>query len=331
MPSRYIKFDQITTATAPTVSIPNTMAEATKMFLDDRERKGLSLETRRSYRFCLATFPQDAWPLTPDHLQAWQLTCEAHGHKPVTIRTRLVTFRTFWNWLRKRNAVPVPGSNPVVQAEDPSAWIDSIKVPKTAPRIPTPNEVWAILKACDKYPHEPSGKRLRAMIRVLIDTALRIAELTALKWQDVDWEQGQIIVWHGKGDKPRIVPFNHGTLRILRKWFDDSTHTLPGDYVFPSETGARLFNGNVFHQLHRLCHLAGIGWGISAHKLRHYAATEMLRHEMPLEQLRMLLGHTSMRVTERYLHLAGVDVKKAHRRASPGDWLDRMIDRGELR
>jgi site-specific recombinase XerD len=317
MPSKYIRFENNGTSkpvAAPEITKPTTMAAAVKMYLDRRERKGLSKATVTSYKFSLATFPSDAWPLTPDHLQAWQLNVEAAHHRPATIQARLVAFRTFWKWLRKRGAVDV---------DDPSGWIEGIKVSKTAPRIPTPDEIRAILKACDKYPHELSGKRLRAMIRVLIDTALRISELVDLKWQDVDWEQSQITVWHGKGDKFRIVPFSHGTERILRKWFDESKNTLPGDYVFPFETGARLYIANVFLQLRRVCLIAGLNWGISPHKLRHYAATEMLRHGMGLEELRLLLGHTSLRVTERYLHLAGVDVKKAHRRASPGDWLDR--------
>jgi integrase len=324
MPSKYIRFENLsTTGSAPTLTVPTTMPEAVKMFLVDRERRGLSHHTITNYRFDLAAFPQDAWLPTPDDLQTWLLTCEAHGHKPTTISTRLVVFRTFWKWLRKRNAVPVKDeTGRLSQAEDPSAWIE-FKVPKTAPRIPTPDEVRAILKACVKFPDPLSGKRLQAIIRVLIDTALRISELTALRWQDINWEQGHLTVWHGKGDKFRLVPFSDGTVRVLRKWFDNSPHTLPADYVFPFSTGNRMAIANIHHHLRRACHIAGLTWGISAHKLRHYAATEMLRHGMGLNELRLLLGHASLLVTGRYLHLAGVDVKKAHRRASPGDWLDR--------
>lgn len=126
----------------------------------------------------------------------------------------------------------------------------------------------------------------------------------------------------GKGGKDRIAFYGARTARVLNRWSAVSGATHREDLLFATSSGRPLGRTRVDRDLRRLAKCAGVT-PISCHQLRHFCATEMLRHGADIEAVRQLLGHTSLRMTLRYLHMLGADLARAHRRASPGDWLDR--------
>jgi site-specific recombinase XerD len=297
-------------AEVPRPAAITSMEEAAATFLHARKLGGLTGTTQASYRNALGTFAAVAehWPLTESDVQRWRETSERYH--PATVQNRLIIFRIFWRWMRKHK---------FITADDPSEWLGNIKVPQMDPRIPTREDVLLLIKYC---PATQPGRRLETIIRVLIDTGLRISELTGIRLQDVNFTAQTIKVF-GKGQKMRTVWFGRNTYRSLQKWIESLEQPAPMDYLFATRTGGRMMPQWIVYELRRLSKRAGLSWPVSPHKLRHYFATEFLRREKNLEALRQILGHTNLKTTLRYLHLSGVDIGDAHHRGSPGDWLDR--------
>jgi site-specific recombinase XerD len=295
---------------APTACVE----DAIDRYLVERGWAGLSDHTLRAYRHDLRTFipdrvPPAAWP-DEIWLKTWrERMADLHLN---TVRQRLIRFRAFWAWLAKHDWTPWP---------DPSAWLELPKSVSLDPRIPSRDELWRLLTSVDKTSWD--GRRLLALLYLLIDTGLRISETLDLVWDDVNWSDKTIHVHCGKGAKSRTVPFGKMCFLMLGEWRRQTTHPGPEEPIFVTRTGKRLTEQSALLQLRVLSKKAGLSWAVYPHALRHYAATEMLRRGMNVETVRQILGHTSLKMVMRYLHMTGKDAKDAHRGASPADWLVR--------
>lgn len=287
-----------------------SLEQAVHLFIENRKAKRLSPLTSRNYACHLEQVLKIAngtWPVTREHLYLWWNDPDTQSKRPATINKHLLVFRVFWKWLR---------STKLTTLDDPSAGLESVKEDKIDPRIPTKDEIKTLLNFC--RPTE-EGNRLKAIIQIMIDTGLRINEFTHLRWQDVNWEDRTLNVI-GKGKKSRIVPFGSNTARILKHRWDTLADPFSVDWIFQSKNGTPLTQQWTQLALRRLSHRAGLSWAVHPHSLRHYAATDMVRR-MQVTIVQKILGHNHVTTTMRYVHLAGVDIREAHRTASPGDWL----------
>ncbi len=147
----------------------------------------------------------------------------------------------------------------------------------------------------------------RAMITVAAKTGLRLGELLALRWEDVDFTNQKIMVRRSvargivgtpKNGKSREVPLSAETVRVLK-----GHRHLRGELVFASDRGRMRTKGSTKRPLWRACKQAGlrrIGW----HKLRHTFASHLAMRGVPLKVIQELLGHATIEMTMRYAHLA---------------------------
>ncbi len=145
------------------------------------------------------------------------------------------------------------------------------------------------------------------MMLVALRTGLRIGELRALRWEDVDLVAGRIVVsraaWKNtvgtpKNGRTREIPLSPDALGALQ-----AHRHLRGPFVFCEDDGAMLTENAVKHPLWRACRMAGlreIGW----HVLRHTFASQLVMTGVPLKAVQELMGHTTMEMTMRYAHLA---------------------------
>jgi integrase len=141
-------------------------------------------------------------------------------------------------------------------------------------------------------------------------TGLRIGEALALSARDVDLDQQVLWVQHGKGDKARRLGLDSGTLAELELWLAVRPKSA---FLFCTLRGGELDQGYVRAMMGRLKAKAGVEARVHPHALRHSFASEMAA-EVPIHLLRDMLGHTDLRVTDRYLRgVAPVDVMDAMR------------------
>jgi integrase len=151
------------------------------------------------------------------------------------------------------------------------------------------------------------GPEWFAIILTAIRTGLRIGELRALRWQDVDLVAGKLlvrkaaakqIVGSPKSRRSREVELGREVRDALKV-----TRHLRGELVFCHETGRMLTENECRHPLWRACRRAGlrvIGW----HTLRHTFASHLVMRGAPLKAVQELLGHADIRMTMRYSDLS---------------------------
>jgi integrase/recombinase XerD len=112
---------------------------------------------------------------------------------------------------------------------------------------------------------------------------------------------------NGKGNKSRETLLAHNTLDILRKYY---RRYHPYKYLFESyRPGIPYSATSVSKFIKRAAIRAGVAKPVCIHSFRHAFATHLLEQGANLKVIQRLLGHTSMRTTSVYLHLARTDYK----------------------
>lgn len=181
----------------------------------------------------------------------------------------------------------------------------SIKMPKQQQKLPkylTEEEVERLL---DIPCRKPLDYRNKAMLEVLYATGTRISELTSLKLNQIDFNEGVIRIM-GKGKKERMVPLSDMAEEYLQLYLNNYRHFLikvPTDYVFLNKDGQAISRVGFFKILKQLCTNAHIKKDVSPHTLRHSFATHLLNHGANLRDIQELLGHENLATTEIYSHL----------------------------
>lgn len=169
-----------------------------------------------------------------------------------------------------------------------------------------PDEIAAVLA-------DGTEPRWTDLVRFALRTGLRLGELRALRWEDVDMADRTIVVRRSrtknyetspKNHRERIVPLAPDVAALLERRVPRS------GYVFASSVGTPLGETRMHRALRRLCARVGlrhIGW----HTFRHTFATELMRRGAPLPVVKELLGHATIEMTMRYAHVSPTSLRDA--------------------
>jgi len=154
-------------------------------------------------------------------------------------------------------------------------------------------------------------QRNQTMIQLLLNTGLRLAELTNLKWNDIDLMTGQLKVVEGKGLKDRILWLNEETLSMLGKWKQRQFKEWGrSDLVFTTRTLHSLDGKAVRSMIKTYSDKAGIKH-ITTHSLRHTFASDLLRETKNLRIVQKALGHADISSTQIYTHIVDEELEEA--------------------
>ncbi len=167
-----------------------------------------------------------------------------------------------------------------------------------------------------------AGLRDRAIFMLLLDSGLRVSELLSLEAERVDWEDCTATVM-GKGRKERSVPFSERTCAALREYAQARAGgPVESPVFFLGLTGKPMHRGLVRALMVRYGRRVGItGVRLSPHTLRHTFAVMYIRNGGDPFSLQEILGHSTLEMTKRYVHLARRDVSEQHKKFSPMDAL----------
>ena len=179
------------------------------------------------------------------------------------------------------------------------SWdIGRIPYQKTRRKLPvvlSQQEVAAILDALTNLKH-------RAILATVYAAGLRVSEVVALRVSDIDSQRMMLRIEQGKGRKDRYGMLSERLLTVLREYWKS---TRPQDWLFPGQTPPRhLTRSSVERVFHKAREAAGITKKVSVHTLRHSFATHLLESGVNLRKIQILLGHTSLRSTQVYTHVA---------------------------
>lgn len=152
-----------------------------------------------------------------------------------------------------------------------------------------------------------TGIRFKALVEVLLGTAMRISEVLSLDRKDIDFEKREARVI-GKGNKERTVFFTDRALHWLKMYLDSRTDDHPA--LFVTETGrSRLKRPDIWRFFKRFGKASGVNKPITPHILRHTAATQLLFNGCPVGHIKEILGHERLETTCRYY--LGLDQRAA--------------------
>jgi site-specific recombinase XerD len=157
------------------------------------------------------------------------------------------------------------------------------------------------------------GLRFRALVEVLLGTAMRIGEVLSIDRERVDFlrREARII---GKGNKQRTVFFTARALEWLSLYLKTRSDDHPALFVCLSGK-SRLKREDIWRPFLRYRKLAGINKPVTPHMLRHTAATQLLFNGCPVGHINEILGHERLETTCRYyLGLDHRAAKQAHQR-----------------
>lgn len=170
------------------------------------------------------------------------------------------------------------------------------KMPQRLPEILSREEVSRILEA-------PPLPRHRFLLATAYAAGLRVSEVIALKFADVDRDRKTLRVEQGKGRKDRYLPLSP---RWLAQLDVHAASLSPRSiWIFPSRKGSRPIDITVAQKIYTMAKLrAGIAKHGGIHALRHAFATHLIESGTDVMTVQRLLGHRDVTTTMRYFHLS---------------------------
>jgi len=201
-------------------------------------------------------------------------------------------------------------------AMNPMALVEKPRRERVLIRPLTPEQAMTLLEQPDTGSVE--GLRDRAMMMLMLDSGMRVSEVIAVEADRIDWLHCTLTVM-GKGRKERLVPFSARTGQALLEYARARTQALVrAAQFFLGRTGKKLERNKIRKLVHRYGVKAEIyGVRLSPHTLRHTFAVLYVRGGGDSFSLQEILGHSTLEMTRRYVHLARHDIADQHKKFSP--------------
>lgn len=260
--------------------------------------RGRSQRTISNYGEAMADFAQ--WfekangrplapcDLTPTDARQYRASMIERGLAPATVNLRLSALRAYANCY-KLELGQVRG---LAEQELAPRWLDKSAQAKLI------REIERDINLARTQAAIRQAARNKAIIMLLIGAGLRIGELIALEVGDLEIGErgGHVVVRQGKGDKRRIVPLNADVRQALRAWLAVRPE---GRKVFINQRRNALCENGVRNLLGDYARRAGVK--VTPHQLRHSFAKNLINANVSIDHVRLLMGHTDMRSTLRYV------------------------------
>lgn len=239
--------------------------------------------------------------LTTKDLQKYIMSI-MEGVSPATVNGRIVVYKVFSKHLFEEGLID----------ENPTARLKKVKAPITIKPVLTPEQMALVLSKLNRKTFH--GFRDYCMILLTFDGMLRLNELLSIKLEDLNL-QTKLVKVHGKGRKDRHSPFSDRTAKSIHTYLIRYRKEIAGDYLFSTVDGKKI----EYRRAHRIFANPGkkAGFHVYPHLVRHSAATWFAKSGGNISILQKVLGHSSLQVTQRYIHLSNQDVSDAYERFSP--------------
>lgn len=244
---------------------------------------------------------------TPTLLRSHLDHLKANGHCSGTLFRTYGALRCFFHFLSRERMIP---ANPMSLVEKP-------RKEKKLIQALTSDQARILLAQPDLKTF--GGLRGWTIMILILDTGLRLAEVVALRRDQIDF-QNNILRVLGKGRKERTTPIGHATRRALEAYAQ--VRGSGGVLFFLARSGRPLRRRYLQGALKRYGRRAGIeGVRVSPHSLRHTFAIQYVKNGGDAFSLQAILGHASLDMVRNYVNLARRDVAEQHGKFSPMAWL----------
>ncbi|MDR2011443.1 MAG: tyrosine recombinase XerC [Rhodanobacter sp.] len=276
-----------------------------------RDERRYSPSTVEHYALALARLADFAesealqqWrDLKPAQLQA--LLASEHSqrrHSPATLRATASAWRSFFGYLAREGRV---ASNPAI----------GLRSPKMRRKLPEVLDADEMVQLVEVPAGDGQAVRDRALLELMYSSGLRVSEVCAVRWRDLDTSNGLLRVT-GKGSKTRIVPVGAKALAALAALREQDA-CGDDDPLVRGARGRPLTPNGVRARLRLRAQTQGVWKHVYPHLLRHSCASHLLESSGDLRAVQELLGHADIGTTQIYTHLDFQHLAKVYDAAHP--------------
>lgn len=287
-----------------------------------RYEKRYSNKTAESYQIDILQFLcfiqnefniQELLPVKHQHIRAFVVQLVHDNSKASSIKRKISALKSFYKYNQKIGTINA----------NPADKINTPKIPERLPKFVEQHKLIHLLDESDKYfTKENSYDNLqeKLLIDILYSTGIRRQELINLQWKDVNFDTNQIKVT-GKGNKQRLIPIGMELSKSLQSFYTIQSNKYKNStiepYVFLIKEGKQLYPNYVYRIVKVHIGNCSTAEKKSPHVLRHSFATHMSNNGAKLNDIKELLGHTSLASTQIYTHNTIEQLKEIYKIAHP--------------
>lgn len=269
-------------------------------------QKRLDKKTQKAYKIDLQQFSQqvidtELVDITSDVLEHYISTLH-EKYKPKTVKRKIASLKAFFHYLEYKDLIAQnPFNKLLIHFREP------VILPKTIPLHTIEKLLCTIYKQYQTAKttfQKRNALRDAAVTELLFATGIRISELCNLSNDNVNLQEGIILIY-GKGKKERRIQIgNDSVLQILTEYSDNfHSERKKCNHFFASQSGNALSDQSVRRMLNKYTKLASIELHITPHMFRHTFATSLLESDVDIRYIQEMLGHSSINITEIYTHV----------------------------
>lgn len=266
-------------------------------------RKELDTKTIKAYRIDLTQFFSYVQSAEPEKETIEQYITELHKkYKQKTIKRKIASIKAFYSYLEEEELVE---QNPFRKIK--VKFKETIILPRIIPREEIEqllNYIYASISSLSgiQYKHT---LRDASVIEVFFATGARVYEISNIRAENINLNSGLIRIM-GKGRKERYIQIsNTAILDILRKYYEENEPEIKkSGYFFINNRGNRYTEQSIRLMLKKYTLKAGIQRKITPHMFRHSFATYLIEEGVDVSCVQQILGHSSIKTTQIYIHVA---------------------------
>lgn len=264
-------------------------------------RKELDFNTLKAYRIDLRQFFEFAGKEMPDRRIIEAYITELHKkYRQKTVKRKIASLKAFYTYLEEQELI----------TESPMRRIRTrFKEERILPRIIPRREIEKLLNVMYRQLKSGKGKKtiLRdlAVVEMFFATGARVYEVANIKIENMDLSSG-IICFMGKGGKERVIQIGSREVTVLlRQYYTENKEVIRRcGYFFVNQNGNRFSEQSIRRMLKQYTKSAGIERNITPHMFRHSFATYLIEEGVDVSCVQRILGHSSIKTTQIYIHIA---------------------------
>jgi integrase/recombinase XerD len=295
---------------------------AVKDFMDDREYQNVSSKTMSGYRHVLGEFQEhcakgdivDATNVTQSIVKSYLMYCKnERNNNPTSMNTKLRVLKSFFNYLAKNGIIN--------DQKHPTKHIPFVKEDIKI-EVYSDYHIQQMLSYYRRIMQREKtfyGYRDYMIIVFFLGTGVRSGELINLKWNDIDFLHGHVVIF-GKKRQQSSIPITEKLIKELSQYkvFCEQNFKRLSEYVFPNRYNKKLTENGIkciFTGLKRVMNFKDVR--LSCHTFRHTVAHRMVKSGCDIFTVQKLLRHEDIATTQKYLALWGTALKEMNDRYNP--------------
>lgn len=266
-------------------------------------RKELDGNTLKAYRIDLKQFFEYAMEDIPGKEKIEDYITELHKKfKQKTVKRKIASVKAYYNYLVEKEII---NDNPFRKIK--VKFKETMLLPRIIPR----EEIEQLLNYIYEQENKNNVKNHKywlrdiAVIETLFATGARVYEISNIREDNVNLNTGLIRIM-GKGGKERYIQIaSSEILNVLKKYYKENVEAIKqSGFFFVNNRGCRYTEQSIRLMLKKYTKLAGIERNITPHMFRHSFATYLIEEGVDISCVQQILGHSSIKTTQIYIHVA---------------------------